>query len=189
VKILTDENLHKYINVYVDGDELVIETTETIQSDDGIKVFITFDQLESLELKGASTISSESTLKSKELFVEINGAGVVKMDIDVKDLEVEISGAGLIDLSGKADHQTIDLGGAGNLNAYDLKCKSAEIELSGIGAAQVNVSERLYARVTGVGSIKYKGNPEVVDTEITGLGKIEAADEDDESEIDIDINL
>ena len=187
VKVLTDENLHKYIEVFVEGDVLYIESTERIRSDDGIKIFIDYEHLEALELRGAPAIGSESTIKSSELELSVDGAAVIDLDINVRDLRIEISGAGLMELSGRARDMMVEMSGTGNLSAYDLEVEIAEIELSGVGAAQVNVRERLLGEVTGVGSIKYKGNPEIVETDVSGLGTVSPSSEKDKSDVDIDI--
>jgi putative autotransporter adhesin-like protein len=187
VKVLTDENLHKYVDIYVKKGRLVVEATENIKSDEGIKVYITYDRLESIELKGASVVSTESIITSKEFHIEVKGAGVMDLELDVKALEVKISGAGLLELNGNADEVIIKLDGAGNLSAYDLECEILDIELSGIGAAQVNVSERFFGKITGVGSINYKGDPEIVEIKITGLGKINPTGNGEKSDVQIDI--
>jgi len=188
VTVLTDENLHKYINIFVEGDVLYIESTENIKSEEGIKIYINYEHLESLQLKGAPQLSAEQTIKTKELNIDVDGAALVELDLKVRDLEISISGAGLIELSGEATDLILEMGGTGNLNAYKLMTENANIELSGVGAAQVNVSKRLIGSVSGVGSIKYKGNPKAVDTEINGLGQISpSSDKEEDSNIEIDL--
>jgi hypothetical protein len=187
VRIITDENLHQYIETRVSRDRLEIETSQNISSKEAIRLIIIYDDLELLRLSGACALSSEDLVDVRSLRIDVEGAGVVELEVDTRTLELDLSGAGLVELEGRVRKMYVDLGGAGSLNAYDLVAEEAEIDLSGIGTAQVNVRDRLSGVVTGVGSIKYKGNPETVNTNVTGLGKIEPAAEHEKGDVDIDI--
>ncbi len=55
--------------------------------------------------------------------------------------------------------------------AEDLKGKRAEIDVEGAGSAIVNVSDALDARVGGVGSVGYVGNP-MVEKDVSGAGRV-----------------
>jgi len=48
---------------------------------------------------------------------------------------------------------------------------TARVGISGTGSAHVRVSEQLDARVSGVGSIVYSGNPSVRKS-VSGVGRI-----------------
>ena len=64
------------------------------------------------------------------------------------------------------------MSGAGDLEAYDLVSKYCKITLSGIGSAEIFVEEELEASISGVGGISYRGNPNKVRDDISGLGRI-----------------
>jgi hypothetical protein len=83
-----------------------------------------------------------------------------------------MSGAGVIILAGDTEFQEAHISGAGGLMAKDLRSKECEIHLGGIGGADVYVTERLEASITGIGGIQYSGNPRLIEKQITGLGKI-----------------
>jgi hypothetical protein len=70
----------------------------------------------------------------------------------------------------------ISLNGVGKLEAFDLESETCTVTVSGMGGVEVNVKENLNARVNGVGSIRYQGNPSKVDDRISGLGTIEMAE-------------
>ena len=53
----------------------------------------------------------------------------------------------------------------------DLEC-----EVSGVGGMEVNATQKLDASTSGVGSVKYKGNPEHTQKSASGVGKIKQAD-------------
>lgn len=180
VVIVTDENLLQYIDTEVEHGVLIIEDSEKIRSQDGIKIYITYNSLTSLRSAGASVIKSEDKIVSEVFSLEVPGAGVVELEVEVNDLEVVLAGAGLVKLSGSARSQSVSLNGVGSLEAYELESDNCEVSVSGVGGAKVNVKENLNANVNGIGGIKYKGNPKVVNDRVSGIGTIRKADEDDD---------
>ena len=68
------------------------------------------------------------------------------------------------------------MSGAGGYNAANLRSHSCTISISGVGGAKVFADQTLNAQVSGVGGVEYYGNPSDVQTEVSGLGSIDAAD-------------
>lgn len=180
--VVTDSNLLEFIQSEVVNQVLIIESSKKIRSVDGIKIYITYQELEGIKSVGASVIKTENTIVSDRFELEIPGAGIIDMVVDVNDLEVILAGAGLVKLSGRAVNQSISLNGVGNLEAFDLESHSCKVTVSGMGGAEINVKENLTARVNGIGSIRYRGNPHTVNDKISGIGTISAVKEDDSSD-------
>jgi len=177
VVIVTDENLLPYIESSVENGVLIIEDSERIKSADGIKIFITYDQISKIKSAGASVVKSEDVISSDVFSLMVPGAGLIDLKLDVEDLEVELAGAGLVKLSGRADSQHVTLKGVGSLEAFDLESNTCDVSVSGVGGAEVNVKENLTAVVRGIGGIKYKGDPKSVQDEVSGIGTIKSAKE------------
>jgi len=70
----------------------------------------------------------------------------------------------------------MDLSGASDIFAYELLTENYQIDISGAGNAQINVSKRLQAEVSGAGNIRYKGSPSEVNQEVSGAGSIRKVD-------------
>lgn len=140
-----------------------------------INIALTYKQLSSIELSGAVSIRNELPIKADRFDLESSGAGSLKLAFDVQNLECEFSGASSVKLSGKANTLDIDLSGAGSVNAYNLMANVVKSETSGAGSIRVNAQKEIYASVSGVGSIRYKGNPGVVRTNKSGFGSIRSA--------------
>ena len=176
--IETDENLLELIETDVKDGVLRVENSKKISSKKGVKIFITFSSLDKISSAGASVVKTESLLEAQTLEVSLPGAGILDLQLEVQDLEIVVAGAGLVKLEGWAQHQEIKMSGIGNLEAYDMRSRTCNVTVTGVGSAQVNVSEALTASIKGMGGIKYKGNPISVNESISGLGKIENADND-----------
>ncbi|GJM27762.1 MAG: DUF2807 domain-containing protein [Cyclobacteriaceae bacterium] len=184
VVIVTDDNLLEYIETEVENEVLVVTTSKKLHSEHGIKIFVTYEDLNKLISTGASMITAEGPIVSERLEINIPGASLIDLDVDVTDLEIMLAGAGSVKLRGRAANQHLSLNGVGNVEAFNLESQFCEVTVSGMGGAEVNVKENLYARVNGVGSISYKGNPGSVDEKVSGLGTIrpvKAASDQDQS--------
>jgi len=172
IEVETDENLQEYIEVDQHGKRVIVTTTNRIRSRDGIKIYVTYTDLNNIEIGGVATIESDGPIVTDMLELEISGAGSVDLEIDAQELELRISGASAIQLRGQVVVQTIRMSGAGDLEAYDLVSKYCKIDISGIGSAEIYVEDELEANISGVGGISYRGNPKKVRDNVSGLGKI-----------------
>ncbi len=180
VVIVTDENLLDYINTGVEDEVLIIENLEKIYSKDGVKLFITYQGLTAIQSAGASVIKSEEVVSGEKFHLDVTGAGLVELEVEVEEFHLDLPGAGLVKLSGKASDASFNLAGVGNLEAFNLVADNCEVNVSGLGGAQVHVKENLKASVNGIGGIKYKGDPTSVQDEVSGIGTIKKAESRDE---------
>ncbi len=178
--IETDENLLPLIQSEVKRNTLQLKSTENIKGSDGITIRISYPELDKIVLGGAAKVTNTGTLQAKKLEISVNGAALVELALDVNKLDLEISGASSVTFEGTSQQLEADLSGAGNLDAYDLRVRDASINLSGVGGAQVYVTDNLQAKVSGVGTIRYKGEPQNIQREISGVGSIKAASASDD---------
>jgi hypothetical protein len=173
VAVETDENLHQYVETVIDGRTLRIRNVERIKPSAQTRLIITYQRLEAIRLGGATNLSNSGTLRAETLQLRVDGAGLVDLHLAAEELGVRLAGAGSVGLRGNVDQQEIHLSGAGNLDASELESKACNIEISGVGNAQVFVTDNLEAEVSGVGSVRFKGDPRNLRREVTGVGRIE----------------
>lgn len=178
VEVETDQNLLDYIRIFNDGKRLIIESEESLSSDHGVQVTVFYKNLHNIYSSGASEVKSRGTMEGEQLKVNMAGAGAIEVDVDAESLDVNISGAGLIKLSGTTHTQYLDLSGAGKLDAFELVSEECYVNLSGVGEAEVYVTERLNATVSGIGNVKYRGNPQKISQDVSGMGKVKKDDKD-----------
>ncbi len=116
-------------------------------------------------------INYKLTVKDLSALNVLGSANVRAEGISNDRLAVTISGAGDVRMSGEAGEQEITILGSGHYQAEDLESKVVNIDIMGSGSAIVNVSEKLIAEVSGIGSVEYIGNP-TVERKISGLGQL-----------------
>jgi hypothetical protein len=118
-----------------------------------IDINITLPALNSLEITGIGN-------------GEING-------IDSDDFTVEVSGIGAMELNGRCGQLRAEYSGMGDLDAKGLKCKSVDVDMSGMGSASVYASEDVDADMSGMGSIDVYGSPKTVKKDKTFMSSID----------------
>jgi len=166
-----DENLLELIRTEVRGGTLVIDTRENIRNSEEMNLYITFQNLDEMDLSGAVEVKSEEMLKFGDLAIEGSGASEITLELETNKLECDFSGASEIELTGKAEYCSIDNSGASELDAYDFIVSEYNIEISGAGEAKIHCTDVLTARISGAASIRYQGDPKV-DSRVSGAGSI-----------------
>jgi len=133
-------------------------------------------RIESIHLAGTGSITSAS-IRADDLRATISGSGKVRLRrLDAKDVKVVVSGAGTVDLgSGRVESLTVTVTGAGDVLAGKLRSDSGKVAISGAGSTTLWPEKTLDVRITGVGSVKYYGDPQIVEKHVAGVGSVKRA--------------
>jgi len=172
LKIKTDDNIFELIETNVSSDKLSIKSKECFSNVSELTYYIGIPDLKTINISGSIEILNEDTLNVNELAIKSSGSGIIKLILNARKLNIKTSGSSDINLAGSALENNIEISGSGNVEAFNLKSKESEIEISGAGNCNVYVNDILKANVSGSGNIIYKGNPQDVDTKVTGSGRI-----------------
>ena len=140
-----------------------------------IKAYVGYSTLRSLEVVGLVQVSSEDVIRSDRFRLQVEGMGKMKLKLDVASLDVESAGTANMYLSGKAGEINIVNDGTGTIDAFELACQEADVEVNGTGVVRVNASERLRAEANGFGAaVKYRGEPRKTYFDKSGFSSIKA---------------
>jgi hypothetical protein len=172
----TDENIMPLVRTEVVNGVLRINITKPVMKTTKMALYITVKDLKRVEASGAVDIQTETVIAVPELAIDASGASEAKLELDVQKLSLDCSGASKMKMAGKAVSVRMDLSGASDIFAYELLTENYQIDISGAGNAQINVSKRLQAEVSGAGNIRYKGSPSEVNQEVSGAGSIRKVD-------------
>jgi hypothetical protein len=178
--IETDDNLLEFIETRVRGKTLEIGFTDdtvfsssggrkTLEPSEGFIFRIGVKDLKAIILSGATRVEM-GQLTTDGFDINLSGAGDIKIDgLNANRLDVLISGAGGVEVGGEVEVQDVRLSGLGRYQAFDLESREAEVNLSGAGDAEVWVTDVLDVLLSGVGNVKYYGDPEITQN-VTGVG-------------------
>lgn len=160
------------VQTRISGDRLNIEMSKGNYRNASVKVWLTYRSLRAVSVSSAATIQTENVLKTEKLRLEASSAGDADLEIDVDQLDVSVSSSGQLNVKGRAMFQDISVSSAGRYYAYELDCEEVEASASSSGSARVVASNRIDAKASSAGSIRYKGNPEKVYTDASSGGSV-----------------
>ncbi|MCF6342412.1 MAG: DUF2807 domain-containing protein [Bacteroidales bacterium] len=189
VVVEAESNLIPFIRTRVNGNSLIIDTRENMNSHRPMNVYVKSPIVKGVYLKGSGYMHLDS-LNSNHLQVEISGSGDISgmlttntvnavisgsgaifLETYTSGIVTKISGSGILNLTGEADKGTHTISGSGNINAYNFKQKDCYAKISGSGNMYLNVSDYLDVNISGSGSVFYIGNPQLT-IKITGSGSV-----------------
>jgi hypothetical protein len=156
LSITTDENLLSYIDNQIRDKRLRLHSRDHIWPTHGVKVVVSSSARNGAKMTGAVKLTAPQ-ITGPKFYFQSTGASHVKLD-------------------GNVDELLADMTGASELDARNLKTKTAEISTTGAADADIAVSNTLKVSITGAGKVTYSGNPPSIEKHITGAGTIRHKD-------------
>lgn len=182
VKIIALETQFDNLEVYKESGNLHIDYKKSFWETESLKgkmkkitIHIKMPKLDYLALDG-SLKANIRNFESKHMEVNLDGSAKCYMKLNVENLSLNINGASVIELLGTAENLDIEMNGAGILRAEYFMTKNCNVDLEGAGICSIFVTEVLEPKLTGAGTIKYKGEPKIIDKDIDGLGRLKSID-------------
>jgi hypothetical protein len=174
VKVEAEENLLPYIETYVEGYTLHVQTKDDYWLNPGrkVKIYVSAPDYESIRSFGSGDIIGESKItNSSKLELEVSGSANIKMDVDAPEINTETNGSGDMFLKGETKSFDGEIHGSGNIKALDLRSNETKIEIFGSGNADVFVDGKLDVHVAGSGDVNYRGDAQV-SSSMAGSGRV-----------------
>jgi hypothetical protein len=161
LKIEADENLQPLFTVRNDGSKLVIEMkkldNKNLKTKNKMRVYVTFKNLKSLDLKTVGNVSSSNDLSFDEVAITNRSVGNVDLDLKATRLNLENTSVGNVKLNGQAQNAVMKNSGVGSLQAGNFEVQTLDIDNSGIGSAEVNAIKGLKVKDSFLGRVKNRG--------------------------------
>ncbi|HRK52604.1 MAG TPA: head GIN domain-containing protein [Cyclobacteriaceae bacterium] len=150
-------------------------------------------QSENMDLRVSGSGSMELQVDlNGDLEANVSGSGDLRVKGNCRNLDSSVSGSGKVYIAnaiegtakfglsgsgkvlaaGRAKVVKASVSGSGKLLAQDLETDRCEVNITGSGDVEINVKSELDARITGSGSVRYKGSPNHVNNHSSGSGKI-----------------
>lgn len=172
ITVRSDDNIIDLVQIYRANHSLVIDIDDRYNYKNCVYyVYIEMPVVARLSANSAGSIETMGTIESNSLRLCANSAGNISANIRVNELHTQINSAGDIEINGSANRHYSTLQSAGNLFAYGLTTDTTYIDVSSAGSARIQVNNYLEANVSSVGSIFYKGRPEL-NYRTTSLGRV-----------------
>ncbi|MCF8364895.1 MAG: DUF2807 domain-containing protein [Bacteroidales bacterium] len=140
VIVKADENLLEMIETEVTGDILKVDINGSISNVKQLDVFITVENLNTIQINGSGDVESENTIQGIDLEIGINGSGNVELDLDMKNVRTSINGSGDVSLSGVNGDFELKISGSGGFDGKDMRLNVCEITVFGSGDVELSGS-------------------------------------------------
>lgn len=151
LQITADDNLLPIIETIVEGDTLVVRSSQSMSTKTQVRLNIATPSLSRLQ---------------------IDGSGDVTIDkVAVPSLTVSINGSGKVVASGSAEKVTIAIAGAGSVDTLKVAANEVDVNISGSGKVRVDAARTLDASISGSGDIRFTGDPKITQ-KVDGSGTI-----------------
>jgi hypothetical protein len=136
---------------------------------------LTVKELRGVHLNGRVKLSADA-LTGEALELDVNGLGEIAIAaLRADSVTMDISGRGEIDLSGEVGDTTVRITGSGAVRAAELASDDAKVVINGQGNVDLQVADTLDVHISGMGRVRYHGEPEVT-RQVTGMGSVEPAE-------------
>lgn len=178
IKIEAEENILPYIETYVDGDILKVDTKDgySLNPRRSIKVYVSAPEFRRIKSHGSGDIKGENRIiGSEKLDLGVTGSADIKMEVDAPEVTVDVTGSGNVQLAGKTRIFKSTISGSGDVHAYDLLSEETSVRVAGSGNADVHASVSLNVSVAGSGDVRYRGNAKV-SSSVAGSGDVRKVD-------------
>ena len=184
VKVVYDSSYEEYIKVdyFSDSNRLWLSMDKKMPKKltaghlPQLHVYIEMDEIKTLGISGAASVTFDGEYKGEDLRIELSGASKLKgLNIKGKNLNLTCSGASNSDIKGNfSEDIEIDLSGASKL---DFNCNGKDLTAEVSGASKLDFTgdyDSADVRCSGASSSKMEGSADEAEFECSGASKIEA---------------
>ncbi len=137
-----------------------------------LKAYISFKNIDKLNISGACDVSITGTLKGDDLKVDLSGASDLKGKLEVKNLSVDLSGASDAKLTGTTAKLDIEASGASSFKGFEFSTDYCNAKASGASDIKITVNKELSAHASGASDIDYKGAGVKTDIKTSGASSV-----------------
>lgn len=116
-------------------------------------------------------IGASQTLRNANFIVNLSSPSLTHIsfdgvmhfngEIDEENLNINIQGVNVIELTGYVNYLNLQVTGVNTLMFRNLRANIANVDISGVNTVQINASEELNGRISGISNLTYFGNPEM----------------------------
>jgi putative autotransporter adhesin-like protein len=169
-----DKESIENIETYVSGDRLKIKTESnwSWKNFSKVNVYITIKEFSGISVSGSGDAISDGVIKGDNVDLSVSGSGDIELDLLADDIDCSISGSGSMKLSGRGKAASLSISGSGKLDASEFEVETVKIRISGSGGAYVYATKELESRISGSGSVRYKGEPDKIANHSSGSGRL-----------------
>lgn len=171
LQIIADSSILSKIKVNYDEDDIEIYASSFKIPFKVTALVPASKELESIEIEGASSFSSDKEIEAEKLDIEVSGASKFNANINCQSLKASVSGASSASIGGEAMNAEISVSGASKLSSENLNTDYADIDISGASKAEIICNKNITGNVSGASKLSFGGTAKS-DVSTSGASKV-----------------
>ena len=171
LQIIADSSILSKIKVNYDEDDIEIYASSFKSPFKVTALVPASKELESIEIEGASSFSSDKEIEAEKLDIEVSGASKFDANINCQSLKASVSGASSASIGGEAMNAEISVSGASKLSSENLNTDYADIDISGASKAEIICNKNITGNVSGASKLSFGGTAKS-DVSTSGASKV-----------------
>ena len=172
ITVEADENLQELIITEVIDGVLKIHCKEQIGKASSKKVNVNFKSISGITSTSGSSVHATNVITTDNLKLKSSSGSSMRVKVNTNDLTCDSSSGSSLKVSGNTISLTAEASSGSTIKAGDLKAESSEASASSGANLTVNTSKALIAKASSGASVKYYGNPEMLDTDKSSGGSV-----------------
>jgi hypothetical protein len=172
VVVTADDNIIEYISTPVYDGVLYISVYDEVSiSDFSLELDLTVTDLEAVVVNSVASVDGNGSFDVDYLLFEMNSVGNINIDLNAVEVYSVNNSVGTIELSGAASRHNVAVSSVGSIRAFDLETDTTYVSANSVGNAYVKANLFLHATINDIGSIYYRGYPEI-HLDVNGTGRL-----------------
>lgn len=175
IEIEANENLHAYIDVVKDGNDLKIKVKDNtnITGKATLKAHITTgNPLEKITVSDASSLTMTNELETKEILLAVADASYLNAKVTATSALLRLEGASRIDLTGNCADMNLYIYDACELSGFEMSVDNVVAEMAGASAASLTVNETIDLTAQDASVFRYKGEAVITEIDLKDASEI-----------------
>ena len=164
LKLEADENLHDIIETRLEGETLVITSTENIGRAESKTIRLTFRSIERIKSTSGSDVYSTNTIRVEDLELKSTSGSDMELNIQTESLTCKSTSGSRLELTGRTSTLIAEATSGSEIDARELQANSSRVSATSGSAITVNSNKELIAKASSGGDVTYYGDPEKVQT-------------------------
>src|SRR5690606_7064262 len=151
---------------------LKIYTEENINFSEAQKVMVNFKNVSKISASSGSDVYATNTLKVDNLKLETSSGSDMTLDLIAQSIKCDSASGSDLTLSGTTIDFTAEASSGSDINASKLLAANSQVQATSGADISTNTSEKLQAKASSGGNVKYSGNPSNVEKSdnVSGTG-------------------
>lgn len=174
VMLEANANLHQQINIQNTGENLRIGLYKntSISGKAVMNVYIKTKSLNLIQAMGASIVELQNPLVGQALELSLEGACIVKGQLEVEEINANIIGASILDLTGNSKQFSVRAEGASIMTGFAYKTDNLNAYIYGASNVSLTVNQEINVTASGASMLIYKGNGTIKHQKLSDTSKV-----------------